>query len=129
MISILGVPQDLSDDEFKILFRKYKSGDIESKNKIIEKHLYVVNKVTNIFSTPYDKDDLLQEGYFGLEHALKKYKPEKNIKFNTYAFKWVYLYVRHALIKLRHSIRLPIYLYNLQIKLKKVIPDFERENG
>lgn len=34
-------------------------------------------------------DDLMQEGYIGLCHAVEHYDPEKSVQFITYATLWV----------------------------------------
>src|SRR4029078_6438815 len=41
--------------------------------------------------------DLINEGNIGLIHAAKKYDPEKNVKFITYAVWGIRPAVRHAL--------------------------------
>ncbi len=65
-----------SNEEAKdIFFNKYKP-TIEAKASRL--YPYIRNK-------GYEKNDLIQEGMIGLNHAIDDFKEQKNVQFNTFA--------------------------------------------
>src|SRR5919106_1544192 len=65
--------------------------------------------------------DLINEGNIGLLHAAKKYDPEKNVKFITYAVWWIRQAILHALSEQGGAFRLPPKRANLMYRLEKAI--------
>src|SRR5207248_3759219 len=65
--------------------------------------------------------DLINEGNIGLMHAAKKYDPEKNVKFITYAVWWIRQAILHALSEQGGAFRLPPKRANLMYRLEKAI--------
>lgn len=65
--------------------------------------------------------DLINEGNIGLIHAAKKYDPEKNVKFITYAVWWIRQAILHALSEQAGAFRLPPKRANLMYRLEKAI--------
>jgi RNA polymerase primary sigma factor len=65
--------------------------------------------------------DLINEGNIGLIHAAKKYDPEKNVKFITYAVWWIRQAILHALSEQGGAFRLPPKRANLMYRLEKAI--------
>src|SRR5512144_326776 len=65
--------------------------------------------------------DLINEGNFGLIHAAKKYDPDKNVKFITYAVWWIRQAILHALSEQGGAFRLPPKRANLMYRLEKAI--------
>ena len=65
--------------------------------------------------------DLINEGNIGLIQAAKKYDPEKNVKFITYAVWWIRQAILHALSEQGGAFRLPPKRANLMYRLEKAI--------
>src|SRR5260370_5954614 len=65
--------------------------------------------------------DLINEGNIGLIHAAKKYAPEKNVKFITYAVWWIRQAILHALSEQGGAFRLPPKRANLMYRLEKAV--------
>jgi RNA polymerase primary sigma factor len=65
--------------------------------------------------------DLINEGNIGLIHAAKKYDPNKNVKFITYAVWWIRQAILHALSEQAGAFRLPPKRANLMYRLEKAI--------
>ncbi len=65
--------------------------------------------------------DLINEGNIGLIHAAKKFDPEKNVKFITYAVWWIRQAILHALSEQGGAFRLPPKRANLMYRLEKAI--------
>jgi len=61
----------------------------------INKNIALVKNIASKYSNsriPFE--DLIQEGLIGLIEAKKKYNPQKNIKFSTYAYFWIHKKIR-----------------------------------
>lgn len=65
--------------------------------------------------------DLINEGNIGLIHAAKKFDPNKNVKFITYAVWWIRQAILHALSEQAGAFRLPPKRANLMYRLEKAI--------
>ena len=76
----------------------------------------LIHSIINKYTKKFDKDDLFQVGMLGLIEAYKKYKPDFDTKFSTYAYYYILgevnQYIRNSstlkisrdLIKLNRSI-------------------------
>ena len=65
--------------------------------------------------------DLINEGNIGLIQAAKKFDPDKNVKFITYAVWWIRQAILHALSEQGGAFRLPPKRANLLYRLEKMI--------
>jgi RNA polymerase primary sigma factor len=65
--------------------------------------------------------DLINEGNIGLIHAAKKFDPDKNVKFITYAVWWIRQAILHALSEQGGAFRLPPKRANLMYRMEKAI--------
>lgn len=52
--------------------------------------------------------DLIQEGSFGLMHAVNKFDWRKGFKFSTYATKWIHQAITNGIPDNKRNIRLPV---------------------
>lgn len=78
-------PKALSKNEEKELLEKYKNGDIEAKNKLIEHNLRLVAHISKKYSTVFkDTDDIISIGTIGLIKGISNYDFEKSTKLSTY---------------------------------------------
>ena len=65
--------------------QKYKNGDEEARNILIERNLRLVAHVAKKYSTcKVDQDDLISIGTIGLIKGINSYDLSKNIKLSTY---------------------------------------------
>lgn len=77
---------------------------------------------------PYlDEADLVQEGYIGLLRAAKRFDPERNIRFSTYARWWVRAQMTRAIDHTGRPVRLPGCAVEQTRNLRKAIKRFETE--
>ena len=62
--------------------------DKESRNKIVEKNIGLVYKVSSKYFkyADIDKESLIQEGCIGLIKAVENFDTSKEVKFSTYAY-------------------------------------------
>ena len=65
---------------------KYKNGDEEAKNILIERNLRLVAHIAKKYSLKgYDSDDIISIGTIGLIKAIGSYNPDKGAGLSTYA--------------------------------------------
>lgn len=89
MNSFTGIelPEVLTDDEIKELFKQYKNGDKSAEEKLVLHNIRLVLKLAKSYSTKYnvDMEDLVSEGLLRLTYAVRYFNPSLNYKFSTYS--------------------------------------------
>ncbi|RLI83608.1 hypothetical protein DRP04_00855 [Archaeoglobales archaeon] len=77
------------------LHEQYRKGDEKAKEKIILKCVPMAILIAVRFDPPppYDIDDLVTEGIFGIMRAIEKFRPELGFSFTTYAAWWIYGFI------------------------------------
>ena len=79
-------PKPLSPEEEKYYLQKYKEGDVEARNILIEHNLRLVAHVARKYQgTETDQDDLISIGIIGLIKAVSTFDCGKNNRLATYA--------------------------------------------
>lgn len=79
-------PKPLSPEEEKHYLQKYKEGDVEARNILIERNLRLVAHVARKYQgADTDQDDLISIGIIGLIKAVSTFDCEKNNRLATYA--------------------------------------------
>lgn len=79
--------KQLTKEETKENFIKYRNGEISAREKLILHNLrLVLYEVNNkFFSAPFDKDELVSVGMIGLIKAIDAFNLDKKIEFTTFA--------------------------------------------
>jgi len=86
----------LNNEKTIALILKYqKNGDQLAGNQLITANLRLVVKIAGDFQKYWTTNflDLVQEGNIGLIKAIKKFEPERGIKFSYYATFWIRAYI------------------------------------
>ena len=80
----------LSAEEEKEILERLYNGDNKARDILVEKNMRLVAHMTKKYSTP-DRDvrDLISVGTVGLIKAINSFKPDKGIRFATYAAKCI----------------------------------------
>lgn len=81
----------LSEEELYYYFEKYKSGDENAREIIIQHNItFVIYQVLHKFNnTTYDKKDLISVGLIGLIKSVDTFDISKNVQFVTYSRKCI----------------------------------------
>jgi len=83
--SLNSFPKPLPAKEEMQLLEKFKSGDLQAKNKLIEHNLRLVAHIAKKYtSSGKDADDLISIGTIGLIKGINSFKIEKGAKLSTY---------------------------------------------
>ena len=79
-------PKPLSPEEERHYLQKYKEGDVEARNILIERNLRLVAHVARKYQgADTDQDDLISIGIIGLIKAVMTFDSDKNSRLATYA--------------------------------------------
>ena len=98
----------LTPDEEKVLGRRIREGDQEAIDRLVEANLrFVVHYAKRYRGLGLSYMDLIHEGSLGLIEAAKRFDPERNVKFISYAVWWVRQAIFHALSEHSRVFRLP----------------------
>jgi len=98
----------LTVEEEKVLGRRIQQGDEEGVQKMVEANLrFVVSYAKRYRGLGLSFLDLIHEGNLGLMEAAKRFDPERNVKFISYAVWWVRQAIFHALSEHSRVFRLP----------------------
>ncbi len=120
----------LSVEEERKQIKKFKSGDMKARQKLIESNLRFVIKVALRYKGQgLSLADLIQEGTLGLIEALGKFDPGKGVRLITYASWWIRLYMQRATEQKSRTINLPINKLDHIKKIRSLEITFEQEHG
>ena len=100
--------KQLTPDDEKVLGRRIQEGDQEALKRLVECNLrFVVHYAKRYRGLGLAYMDLIHEGSLGLMEAAKRFDPERNVKFISYAVWWVRQAIFHALSEHTRVFRLP----------------------
>jgi RNA polymerase primary sigma factor len=112
----------LTPEREKELGRRVQENDKTALEELVKANLrFVVSYAKRYRNAHVLFLDLINEGNIGLIHAAKKYDPDKNVKFITYAVWWIRQAILHALSEQAGAFRLPPKRANLMYRLEKAI--------
>ena len=118
---IAKVPR-LTPERERELGRRVQDNDKAALEELVKSNLrFVVSYAKRYRNSHVHFLDLINEGNIGLIHAAKKFDPEKNVKFITYAVWWIRQSILHALSEQAGAFRLPPKRANLMYRLEKAI--------
>ncbi len=88
-------PTMSAEEEFELARKFRDEGNQDAAFMLITANLRLVVKIAMEFQRKWMKNvlDLIQEGNVGLMKALKKFDPDKGIKFSYYASFWIRAYI------------------------------------
>jgi len=111
----------IPQEEEKRLGRLIQKGNKDARKKLIESNLrFVVSFVKKYQGMGIGLLDLIHEGNLGLIEAAKRFDPDRNVKFISYAVWWIRQAIIHALTQYSR-------IYHLPQKLSDRISDMKRK--
>ncbi|HKQ61039.1 MAG TPA: RNA polymerase sigma factor RpoD/SigA [Candidatus Polarisedimenticolaceae bacterium] len=113
------LPRISAADE-RELGARIQKGDGKALRRLVEANLrFVVSYAKRYRGCGLSFLDLINEGNIGLIEAAKRFDPDKNVKFITYAVWWVRQAIIHALSNQSGAFRLPQKQANLLYRIGK----------
>jgi len=130
----------LSTDQEIDLALRIQDGDKSAEDTMTTHNLRLVANIARKYairreSGRFDPDDFLdlaQEGTLGLMKAVKRFDPNFNCTFATYAYYWIRQAITRAVandISVKGAYRIPIHLYDEIKRLEKAITFYEVSKG
>jgi RNA polymerase primary sigma factor len=113
----------LNREEELELAHRSKNGDLQAQQRLIEANLRFVVKTARKFERPdVPILDLIDEGNIGLIEAARRFDPNRNVRFLSYAVWWIkqaiHYYLSHQSRMIPLGSRITAILYKLR-KLSK----------
>ena len=102
----------LSPDEEQALARGMRSGEDQSRERLIVSNLRLVAKIAQEYTdVGLPLMDLIQEGNMGLIEAVDRFDPDRGFRLSTYAVHWIRRAILLAINNSSRTIRIPDYLF------------------
>lgn len=119
----------LNDDETLDYLKKAQAGDKTAQDILVERNIRLVKSVAKQFPSKsiISKNDLIQEGVIGLMKSIARFDVNRGIKFSTYAHWWVRQAMQRALADNGKAIKVPVYLQEELLRIKKVQKSLEQK--
>jgi RNA polymerase primary sigma factor len=116
----IGRFKQLTPEEERELGKRVQENDAEALRRLVEANLrFVVAYAKRFRHSRVSLLDLINEGNIGLIQAAKKFDPDKNVKFITYAVWWIRQAILHALSEHGATFRLPQKQANVLYRLER----------
>jgi RNA polymerase primary sigma factor len=119
----------LSPDDERALGRRIReTGDEEALRRLVEANLrFVVSYAKRYRGMGVSFLDLVHEGNLGLIEAARRFDPDRNVKFITYAVWWIRQALLHALSDQARVFSLPPKLSGVAARFSRDVADLTEQ--
>lgn len=101
------------DESAATEFRRRARDGNEAANELVSHNLRLVHSIAKLFaayqSPGLDNEDLIQEGWTGLAHAVERWEYRRGLKFSTYGTWWIRQAMSRAIADRGATVRLPVH--------------------
>jgi RNA polymerase primary sigma factor len=112
------------------LAKRIERGDKSARDRLVNSNLRLVVSVARRYrGRGLAFLDVIQEGILGLMRASEKFDWRRGHKFSTYAFWWIREAMQRAIDNQARSIRLPVYMVQLERSLVTTERELATELG
>lgn len=121
----------MAEENVNELFRLYKeTGDINIRNAIAEKYLYIVEILAKKFvGRGVEYDDLRQVAAFALLRGIDRFDPELGMQFTTFITPTITGEIKNYFRDKSRIVKLPRRLGEISVRVKKFAAEYESEKG
>lgn len=112
------------------LFQAYQQNrNIEIRNQIVEKHLYMVEiLIRKYLGKGVEYDDLYQVGALALVSAVERFDPDKGFEFSSFATPTILGEIKKYFRDKQWSLKVPRRLKEIAAKVQETKDDFYKQN-
>jgi RNA polymerase primary sigma factor len=122
--AIAKLPRLTAEDERELGHRIQHDADETALRRLVEGNLrFVVNYAKRYRGLGVSFLDLIHEGNLGLIEAARRFDPERNVKFITYAVWWIRQALTHALSVQTRAFSLPQKLSGAAARLTREVAE------
>jgi RNA polymerase primary sigma factor len=126
--AISRLPRLSGDEERELGRRIQQANDQDALRRLVEGNLrFVVAYAKRYRGLGVPFLDLIHEGNLGLMEAARRFDPERNVKFITYAVWWIRQAIMHALSMQTRAFSLPPRLSGIAARLGREVADMAEE--
>ena len=119
----------LSAEEETVLAKRIKKGDAKALQCLINSNLRLVIKIAHHYIVSTSKlMDIIQEGNIGLMTAAKKFSPDFNVRFASYASLWIKQAISRYMSSNDELIHLPSRKSAIVKNIRKFRAEFKKKN-
>ena len=123
-----GTRENISNEQ---LVDRIKAGENEADNmlQLWQQNRGFVYKVARRFSGYAEMDDLMQEGYLGLDEAVRQYRSDKDAGFLTYAKFWIRQRMQRYIDNCCSVVRIPVHAQGDVRRYKRAVREYQKYYG
>lgn len=111
------------------IVKRIQSGETELIGDLYLKNLGFIRKCVRHYSNDNNYEDLMQESYFGIVEAAKRWNPEKDVRFLSYASYYIRSVLLHYLRCNDKDVYLPSYLVEREKEYRSFVNDYIAKHG
>ena len=116
----------MSNEELVLMIQNGKDAGRNIEQLYLQ-NIGLIQKAASRYSGIAEKEDLIQEAFFGLIQAVKLYDPEAGASFSSYAFGWIRQTMVRYIEKSASCLRLPAHRQQRIQKYRKTVNLFKME--
>ncbi len=125
---IAKLPRLTPDEEHELGVRIQRDGDQAALRRLVEGNLrFVVSYAKRYRRLGVPFLDLIHEGNLGLMEAARRFDPERNVKFITYAVWWIRQAITHALSGQTRAFSLPQKLSGVAARFGREVTELTEQ--
>ena len=116
-------------DNETVVARIQNDYSVTDMRLLYERNLPLIKKLLKPYVAYEPIEDLLQEAFFGLWTAVRRYESSKEVQFMTYAQYWILAAVRKYLELCGSTVRLPSHIRQGLTRCSRAADQIRREYG
>ena len=126
--AIAKLPRLTPEEERELGGRIQRTGDEDALRRLVEGNLrFVVNYAKRYRGLGVSFLDLIHDGNLGLMEAARRFDPDRNVKFITYAVWWIRQALTHALSMQTRAFSMPQKLSGAAARLNREVAELTEQ--